>query len=116
MRFPLTVAAAFILVASGRCAPVPDSPVEAHYRGEPVDYWIARLKAKDWPMRIDGARGLGMLGADAWSAVPALLDALDDDETDVRLWAATALGKVGKSAAKAIRQNPIDLQSAGGSR
>ena len=50
---------------------------------------IATLKDADWPVRQATARALGKSGDAA--AVPALIEALKDEKSDVHLAAAKAL-------------------------
>jgi hypothetical protein len=66
---------------------------------------IEALREVDWHVRANAARSLGEIGPDAKDAVPALIEALSDD--DVSLVAGWALGQIGtaaKSAAPAIIQ------------
>jgi uncharacterized protein (TIGR03067 family) len=67
-----------------------------------VDQLIADLKVKYWPDRYRAAEALGTLGPAAGSAVPALIDALSDQEALVRSAAAQALGKIGAGAKAAV--------------
>lgn len=48
--------------------------------------------------------GLGEAGADAKSAVPALVEVLSDDRTEIQVQALIALGKIGADSAPAVAQ------------
>ncbi len=102
MRVTLSLAVAFVSLTSAVAAPLPPEFEEPIYRGQSVDYWIARLKAKDWPTRLDGARALSRARTRAWAAVPALIAALDDEDDDVRTAVMDALGNIGLPAEKAL--------------
>jgi HEAT repeat protein len=54
------------------------------------------LKNKDPILRIGAANALSKIGADAKTAVPALIEALKDNESAVRYSAAAALGNMGE--------------------
>jgi HEAT repeat protein len=62
----------------------------------------ARLKSAYWPDRYRAAESLRDLGVAARSAVPALVEALGDEEELVRFRAAQALGQVGPAAREAV--------------
>lgn len=53
--------------------------------------WIALLKSPDAAERRRAATALHSLGTDAKDAVPALREALQDSDPDVRMWAAVTL-------------------------
>lgn len=94
MRVPFGLVVGTILAANAWAAPLQEADPAVH-RGQPVSYFVARLKAKDWPTRLDAARSLRAVGRQAWSAVPALITALDDDDADVRAAVVEALGAIG---------------------
>ncbi|MBN2371838.1 MAG: HEAT repeat domain-containing protein [Vicinamibacteria bacterium] len=48
------------------------------------------------------ARAIGLIGADAHSATPALVSGLGDQRSDVRRWTAWALGQIGPGAQAAV--------------
>lgn len=63
------------------------------------------LKHKDVPARAQAAQALGTIGARAKAAIPALIEALDDDESAVVGWVIYALGRMenwGKPALPAL--------------
>ena len=59
-----------------------------------VSYWTRALKAQDPHLRIRAAQNLGE--ARSAAAVPALMDALKDQDPDVRLEAERALRKINR--------------------
>src|SRR5262249_14875452 len=69
-----------------------------------VTYRTATLKAPDVVLRRRGASYLGDMGDKAASAVPALIDALADEDDQVRSRAGTALAKVGAASVAPLRQ------------
>lgn len=72
---------------------------------------VAHLLRDPLPaLRAEAARALSRLGTEA--EVPALLEALDDPEADVRYWAAVALGNAASPAAvlaliRLARREPV---------
>src|SRR4029453_10207867 len=60
------------------------------------------LKGEEVSVRGGAAVTLGMLGAAAADAVPALIERFTDSDGDVRVFAAEALGKVGAPAVPAL--------------
>ena len=59
-----------------------------------VPYWTTALKAPDPELRMRAAQNLGE--ARSAAAVPALMDALKDQNPDVRLEAERALRKINR--------------------
>jgi HEAT repeat protein len=62
--------------------------------GSPIAGLVRRLKDEDWQVRRDAAMALGELGATAEEAMPALEDAIADDNGEVCLAASDALSKI----------------------
>src|SRR6266446_4052626 len=69
------------------------------YRGQPLSYYIARLKNGGSPERSDMLRAIGSFGPDATTAVTLLGNALSDESPVVRGAAASSLAQVGSPAA-----------------
>jgi HEAT repeat protein len=67
-----------------------------------TDGWIQRLKDPDVVKRRQAVRELGERTGDAQRVVPALADALSDENDYVRRDAARALGKFGVEAREAL--------------
>jgi hypothetical protein len=67
-----------------------------------ISKYIKQLKKSNPELRGDAALALGNMGADSKNAVPALAQALSDNDSLVRDFSATALGKIGPSAKSAI--------------
>ncbi len=66
--------------------------------------------------RREAARSLALLGPEAKPAVPALVDALDDDQDQVLFWAATALSNLGPDAHEATSELIKRFSNQGGRR
>jgi len=62
-----------------------------------IQKYIHALKDKHISVRSRAAYALGEIGADAGVAVPALIKILKDDE-EARSWVAKSLGRIGKPA------------------
>lgn len=62
--------------------------------GSPLADLVRRLRDDDWRVRRDAAVALGELRAEAEEAVPALEDAIADDNGEVCLAASDALSKI----------------------
>jgi len=74
------------------------TPVEA------VPLLIAQLRASsNSTVPLDSVRCLGLIGAPAAPAVPALIDALQDPESRTRAPVAFALGQIGPKGSNAVR-------------
>jgi HEAT repeats len=67
-----------------------------------IGQWTERLTGGDVADRQRAAAALGGLGAEASPAVPALADALSDEDPGVRQSAAEALGRIGPDASPAL--------------
>jgi HEAT repeat protein len=67
-----------------------------------TDDWLRQMKDPDVVKRREAIRGLGERTADADRAVPALAEALCDENGYVRHDAATTLGKFGPYAKSAV--------------
>jgi HEAT repeat protein len=72
------------------------------YEGRSVAEFEEMLRSKDPNTQIQGAYGLGLLGAEASPAVPTLIDLLCSHNFVVRQNAAMALGKIGPEAREAV--------------
>jgi HEAT repeat protein len=75
---------------------------ETLYQGQSLAAWLAQLKDQDLTVRQEAIQALGMIGG---PAVPALADALKDENSGIRLAAADSLCRIGaaaKSAAGAL--------------
>src|SRR5262245_12186557 len=68
-------------------------------RARTADDWLHQLKEPDVVLRRQACRELADLPADAGRTVPALAEALRDENRYVRHDAAAALGKLGPAAA-----------------
>jgi HEAT repeat protein len=64
------------------------------YLSKPVDHWTEMLKSPDPLQRRLAVYALGEIGPAALEAAPALTEALNDEQSFVRVWAASALARV----------------------
>ena len=71
-------------------------------RGRPLSEWIADLKAPAPVTRNAAAYEIAGMGPAAAAAVPALIEALDDEVAAVRFPVTVALGEIGPAAAAAV--------------
>src|SRR5256885_7384580 len=67
-----------------------------------VKQLIEKLKHKEADKRVEAARELGRIGADAKEAIPALTAAVKDPSDKVRSYAIVALKQMGVEARSAI--------------
>ncbi len=58
-----------------------------------VEDWLAELQNRHWWLRAEGVRALGFV--EERSALPAIVQALDDDHEEVRAAAVEAVGRLG---------------------
>lgn len=89
MRLTTRLALAGCLLACGGCG------------GGSTEHWIEQLKSPESKTRLQAVRAL-QRKADAAQIVPALIEALKDDFTDVRRTAAGTLGLFGEEARSAV--------------
>lgn len=69
---------------------------------DPLPDLLKALHSSNWRHRYRAADLLGMMGAQAGSAVPDLIEATKDKKSAVRASAALALGNIGKAADPAV--------------
>jgi HEAT repeat protein len=73
-------------------------PASVQPAKEQIPYFLVLLKDEDAAIRVSAANNLGELGPDAISAIPALMQALDDANTNVINSAMHALSRIGDMA------------------
>jgi HEAT repeat protein len=93
MRTFVTVMAVLAVVG---CTPEP------RFRGKTARTWAAELKHKNQSERWHAAQALANLGPHAHEAVPALVEALKDEDAILRTEAASALARIGPAAKPAV--------------
>jgi hypothetical protein len=93
-----------LVVSAGSVAGQTVAPAgkEPEARGRPLSEWIADLKAAAPVIRNAAAYEIAGMGPAAASAVPALIEALDDPLAVVRFPVTVALGEIGPAAAAAV--------------
>ncbi len=67
-----------------------------------LGYWLQCLRLADPQQRAQAATVLGLLGDQAQAAVPALVEAIKDEEVQVRRIIVAALGEIGIAARSAV--------------
>jgi HEAT repeat protein len=73
------------------------------YLDKPIDHWLQYLEHPDPLFRRLGAHALSMIGPEGGAkATGALMVALDDSQSFVRIWAAAALAHVDPSQRRAL--------------
>jgi hypothetical protein len=72
------------------------------YRGQPLSFYVAKLKSAKESERADAVRAIGAFGADAGSTGRELIALLSDPSPEVRGAAVTALGQLRSANASAI--------------
>jgi HEAT repeat protein len=70
--------------------------------GKSTDDWVQQLRSGDGSQRLHAIRALENRGTEAPVVVPALAEALRDENAFVRRDAAAALGKLGAEARPAV--------------
>ncbi len=76
---------------------------EPLYKGKPLAYWVERLQKADADRdQAAAARAIQAFGSDAVSAIPALLDMLDDRSPEFRNMVAGILCGLGPDAKSAV--------------
>lgn len=78
--------------------------------GKTLEEWLRKLESRDPNDRINACMALEKMGPSARPAIPALRQALGDDEVTVRILAASALGGLGPDAATAVPDLVAALQ------
>lgn len=78
------------------------------------NYWSrqvsAEMNAEDAPMRFNAARAAGEL--EMRSAVPRLIELMDDPDREVQAAAITSLGQIGGNAARAALEEIVESEDA----
>jgi hypothetical protein len=77
---------------------------EPVYKGQTLSHWMESLNSQDPGKKGEAIIAVGMIGHEAWKAEPALIDALKDQDEDVRWLAAQKLGSIdpGDNAVQAL--------------
>ena len=70
--------------------------------GADLGYWLQCLRVPDPSQRLHAATVLGLMGERAQGAVPALVDAMRDEDARVRRMVTVALGEIGPASRTAV--------------
>lgn len=103
---PFGVEASAAANRQGTDAPTAAAPVEAPvFMGRPPEFYVAQLaESEDSGERVQAVAALASFGPAVPGVVPALIDALADTETLVRMAANRTLGELGADGAPALVQ------------
>jgi HEAT repeat protein len=85
-----------------------DEKKEARYFGKTVAAWAAQLKSKDPSERLEAVGNLGLIGADAKSAIPDLVEVARDKEGTIAMFATNVLGWFGPAGIPALIELLVD--------
>jgi len=91
-------------------------PIETRAKQKTVEAWTLQLQEADLEGRCEAARALQQYGREAKAAIPALIEALQDQHDALRFQAAATLGAIGpeaKSAVPTLLQMLKDVQRSG---
>jgi HEAT repeat protein len=92
--------------------PAADAALKQQLRERTVPHLIRLLsQEKADPVRTTAATTLGSLGLEAQAAVPALMQALEEEDAELRGSAAEALGKIGAAETEA-KAKPVAARTA----
>jgi HEAT repeat protein len=95
-RFIYLATAALLLAAPAAAQQQPS------FQGRPLRAWVEDLKAPAPETRSAAAYAISSMGPKAKAAVPALIQALDDEEPAVRFPVCVALREIGPAASAAV--------------
>src|SRR5205809_2934017 len=70
--------------------------------GAELGYWLQCLRVAEPFQRVHAAMVLGLMGEQAQAAIPALVDALRDEDVQVRRMVTAALGEIGPPSRTAV--------------
>src|SRR5262245_18982446 len=70
--------------------------------GADLGYWLQCLRVADPLQRLHAAMVLGLMGEQGQGAVPALIDAMRDEDAEVRRMITAALGEIGPPSRTAV--------------
>jgi HEAT repeat protein len=97
-----------LALAGAGCAVTPATTVHGH----PVGYWLRKLQEGDAAGRHQAVRALASAALADKAVLPALTDALTDEEAAVRRESVLALLKAGSAARSAVPTLQERLQDA----
>jgi len=78
----------------GREKPNEEKEKEPVYKGQALSHWMEMLNSQDPGKKGEAIMAVGMIGRQAQEAEPALIEALKDQDKDVRWLAAQQLGSI----------------------
>jgi HEAT repeat protein len=102
MNRPLLTTLAALTVLNAATAAQARKPKEPEFEGRPLSSWVQDLKGLAPQTRNAAAYAISGMGAEAKSAVPALIEALKDPIPAVRFPVCIALREIGPDAQAAV--------------
>lgn len=103
MRPAMIASLLALSLVTARAEAQSQKPAEPEFQGRSLSSWVADLRDAAAPYtRNKAAYAIGGMGADARSAVPALIAALQDPEPTVRFPVCIALREIGPDAKAAV--------------
>jgi len=78
----------------GTDKPSEEKEDEPEYKGETLSHWMELLNSQDPTKKVEAIMAVGMIGRQAREAESALIEALKDQDEDVRWLAAQHLGSI----------------------
>lgn len=99
----LRILPAALLLLTGTALPLAAQGAAAatYSRGRPLGDWVTQTSHYIPELRREAVKAIGALGAGGRSAVPALIRATRDENSEVRYWAVDALRRIGPGASEA---------------
>jgi hypothetical protein len=88
----------------GRVERSEEKSEEPVHKGQTLSHWMELLNSQDPAKKVEAIMAIGMIGKKAWKAEQALIEALKNEDEDVRWLAAQHIGSVdpGENAAQAL--------------
>src|SRR5262245_51328408 len=92
----------WVIPAKGAVMSANQPPPEPRFHNRPLSAWAGQLRHPEPRQRRQAAYALGRIGPPAQDAVPALIAALRDGDSEVRWQVTQALGRIGPAARAAV--------------
>lgn len=90
-----------LLFAASPALPAQGTRAQPFTRGRPLTEWVAQTEHYIPELRREAVKAIAALGPGAVTAIPALIRATRDENSEVRYWAVEGLRKIGPQAREA---------------